>query len=68
MDRERMKSSSFGLPIKKKFLINTKARAISAIAYAKKGARERTITPKERDIVLRKVHSRYPEINITPIR
>jgi hypothetical protein len=66
--RERIKSENFGLPRKKKFPINTKQRAISAVAYAKKGARERTITAQERDIVLRKVHSKYPEINIAPIR
>ncbi len=66
--RERIKSENFGLPRKKKFPINTKRRAISAIAYSKKLARERKITAQERDIVLRKVKSRYPEINITPIR
>jgi hypothetical protein len=63
--RARIKSENFGLPRKKKFPINTRKRAISAVAYAKKGARERTITAKERDIVLRKVHQRYPDINIS---
>lgn len=63
--RERIKSSNFGLPRKKKFPINTKRRAISAIAYSKKLARERKITPSERDIVLRKVHKKYPDINIS---
>lgn len=66
--RERMKSSTFGLPRKKKFPLNTKKRAISAVAYSKKLARLRKITPQERDIVLRKVHQRYPDINISPIR
>lgn len=64
--RERIKSENFGLPRKKKFPINTKRRAISAIAYSKKLARLRKITPQERDIVLRKVKARYPEINIRP--
>lgn len=63
--RRRMKSSTFGLPRKRKFPLNTKKRAISAIAYAIKGAREGTITPQERDIVLRKVKQRYPDINIS---
>lgn len=58
----------YALPRKKKFPIDTKRRAISAVAYAKKGAREGTITPQERDIILRKVKARYPSINITPIR
>ena len=62
--RKRMKSTTFGLPRKRKFPLNTKGRAISAVAYSKKGAREGTITAKERDIVLRKVHKRYPSINI----
>ncbi len=66
--RERIASKNFGLPRKKKFPINTKRRAISAVAYSKKLARERKITPQERDIVLRKVKARYPEINISPIR
>ncbi len=67
-ERKRMKSASFGLPRKRKFLLNTKGRAISAIAYSKKLAKEHKITAKERDIVLRKVHKRYPSINITPVR
>lgn len=58
----------YALPRKKKFPIKNKRQAISAIAYSKKGAKEGTITPKERDIVLRKVHSKYPSINITPIK
>jgi hypothetical protein len=58
----------YGLPRKKKFPLNTKQRAISAIAYAVKGARDKTITVAERDIVLRKVHSKFPSINITPIK
>lgn len=63
--RRRMKSSTFGLPRKRKFPLNTKRRAISAVAYSKKLARERNITVKERDIVLRKVKQRYPDINIS---
>ena len=66
--RRKMKSTTFGLPRKKKFPLNTKRRAISALAYAKKGAREGTITSRERDIVLRKAHQKYPDINITPVR
>ncbi len=66
--RERIKPENFGLPRQRKFPINTKRRAVSAIAYSKKLARERKITAKERDIVLRKVHKKYPEIQITPIR
>jgi hypothetical protein len=58
----------YALPRKKKFPLRNKRQAISAVAYAKKGAKERTITTKERDIVLRKVHAKYPSINITPIR
>ena len=58
----------YGLPRKKKFPLNTKRRAISAIAYANKGARDKTITAVERSIILRKVHRRYPEINISPIK
>lgn len=58
----------YALPRKKKFPIDTKGRAISAVAYAKKGAREGTITVQERDIVLRKVHDKFPSINITPVR
>ena len=64
--RKRMKSSSFGLPREEKYPINTKKRAISAVAYAKKNARNRDITPQERDRILRKVHERYPGINIKP--
>jgi len=60
--------SKYALPRKKKFPIDTKQRAISAVAYSKKGAREGTITTQERDIVLRKVHEKYPSINITPVR
>jgi hypothetical protein len=63
--RRKMKSTTFGLPRKRKFPLNTKRRAISAIAYSNKLAKERKITAKERDIVLRKVHERYPGINIT---
>jgi hypothetical protein len=59
---------TYALPRKKKFPLRNKQQAISAVAYAKKGAKERTITPQERDIVLRKVHAKYPSINITPIR
>lgn len=66
--RRKMKSSTFGLPRKKKFPLNTKKRAISAVAYSKKLAKQRKITASERDIVLRKVHQRYPDINITPVR
>lgn len=66
--RRKMKSTTFGLPRERKFPLNTKRRAVSAVAYAKKLARERKITAQERDIVLRKVHSRYPKINIAPIR
>ncbi len=62
--RKRMKSTSFGLPRKRKFPLNTKRRAVSAIAYATKGAREGTITRQERDIVIRKVKSKYPDINV----
>ena len=61
-----MKSSSFGLPREEKYVINTKPRAISAVAYAKKNARNRIITAKERDRILRKVHKRYPDIKIAP--
>lgn len=57
----------YGLPRKKKFPLNTRRRAISAIAYAKKGAKDKTITVAERDIVLRKVHKKFPDINISPI-
>ncbi len=66
--RRRMKSTAFGLPRKKKFPLNTKKRAISAVAYSKKLARERKITAKERDIILGKVHKKYPDIKITPLR
>ncbi len=66
--RERMKSSTFGLPRKRLFPLNTKRRAISAVAYAKKLAQLQKITARERDIVLRKVHERYPGINIIPVR
>lgn len=66
--RRRISPSNFGLPKKKKFPLNTKKRAISAIAYAKKGARKGTITPQERDIVLRKVHAKYPTIQIEKTR
>ncbi len=66
--RRKMKSSTFGLPLKKKFPLNTKRRAISAIAYSKKLAKQRKITAQERDIVLRKVHKRYPSIKITPAK
>jgi hypothetical protein len=65
--RKRMKSSSFGLSKKRKFPLTNKRQAISAIAYSVKLARERKITPQERDIVLRKVHNRYPSIHITSI-
>jgi len=58
----------YALPRKKKFPINTRERAISAIAYSKKGVKDKTLTVKERNIVLRKVHSKYPDINITPVR
>ncbi len=63
--RQHIKSSNFGLPLKKKFPINTKRRAVSAVAYATKGARAGTITRKERDIVIRKVKSKYPDLNIS---
>lgn len=66
--RRRMKSEAFGLPKKRKFPINTKGRAISAIAYSKKLVKTGDLTAKERDIVLRKVHQRYPKIKIAPIR
>jgi hypothetical protein len=66
--RKRMKSSSFGLPKKKKFPLTNKRQAVSAIAYAVKGARAGTITPQERDIVLRKAKQKFPSISITPIR
>jgi len=68
MARERMESSSFGLPRQRKFPLTSKRQAVSAVAYSKKLARERKITPQERDIVLRKVHAKFPSINITPIR
>jgi hypothetical protein len=58
----------YGLPREKKFPLNTKKCAISAIAYSKKLARTRDITPKQRNIILRKVHKLYPDINITPIK
>lgn len=66
--RRKMKSSTFGLPHKRKFPLNTKRRAVSAVAYSKKLAKQGKITTKERDIVLRKVHQRYPEIKISPVR
>jgi hypothetical protein len=66
--RKRMKTSSFGLPKKRKFLLTNKRQGISAVAYSKKLAKERKITPQERDIVLRKVHEKFPSINITPVR
>ena len=58
----------YALPRKKKFPIDTKARAISAVAYSKKGVQQGTLTVKERDIVLRKVRAKYPSINISPVR
>jgi nucleoside-triphosphatase THEP1 len=66
--RKRMASSSFGLPRVDKYVINTKSRAISAVAYAKKNARNGKISPTERDLILKKVHERYPSINITSTR
>lgn len=66
--RRRMKPSTFGLPRKRKFPLNTKRRAISAVAYSKKLVKTGDITAKERDIVLRKVHQKYPDINISPVR
>lgn len=66
--RERMSPSSFGLPRKRKFVINTYRRAVAAVAYAKKLARTRDITPAERDQVLRRVHRRWPSIDIAPTR
>lgn len=58
----------YGLPREKKYPLNTRKRAISAVAYAKKNARNRNITASERDRILRKVHRLYPDINITPVR
>lgn len=66
--RKRMNSSSFGLPRQRKFPLTSKRQAVSAVAYAKKLARERKITPQERDIVLRKVHAKFPEIDIESTR
>ena len=66
--RRKMKPSTFGLPRKKKFPLNTKRHAVSAVAYSKKLAKQGKITARERDIVLRKVHQKWPEINITPVR
>jgi hypothetical protein len=63
--RKRMKSSSFALPKKRKFPLTDKRHAISAIAYSKKLAKERKLSAKERDIVLRKVHAKFPSINIS---
>jgi len=63
--REHIKSSNFALPRKKKFPINTKKRAISAIAYAVKGLRQGTITRQEYDIIMRKIHTKYKLIKIT---
>lgn len=57
--------SKYALPRKKKFPITNKKQAISAVAYSKKGAKEGWLTPQERDTVLRKVHAKYPSINIT---
>ena len=58
----------YGLPREKKYPLNTRKRAISAIAYAKKNARNGELTPAKRDTILRKVHRLYPDINITPVR
>lgn len=58
----------YGLPREKKYPINTRKRAISAVAYAKKNARNGIIKPSQRDSILRKVHRKYPDINISPTR
>ena len=63
--REHIKSSNFALPRKKKFPINTKKRAISAVAYADKGLQNGILTRQEHDIVIRKVHLKYKDIKIT---
>ena len=64
--RRKMASSSFGLPREKKYIINTKKRAVSAVAYAKKNVKHHKITAAERDRILRKVHARWPDIQIAP--
>lgn len=66
--RRKMKSTSFGLPKEEKYPINTKRRAISAVSYAKINARNGKLTPSERDRILRKVHKRYPDIQIEATR
>jgi hypothetical protein len=60
-----MKSSSFALPRKKLYPLKTKKQAISAIAYSKKYARTGKLSRKERDIVLRKAHKKFPSIKIS---
>ncbi len=63
--RKRMKSSTFALPRKRKFPLTNKWQGVSAVAYAKKLAKERKLSVKERDIVLRKVHKKFPSIKIS---
>lgn len=59
---------TYALPREKKFPINSKRQAISAVAYAKKLAKEGKLSKSKRDKILRKVRKEYPSINITPVK
>jgi alpha-ketoglutarate-dependent taurine dioxygenase len=52
-----------------RFPIESKKQAISAVAYAKKLAKPEyhKLSAKERDIVLKHVHAKYPSIHIEPV-
>lgn len=58
--RKKMKPSSFGLPGKRKYPLDTKARARNALARVSQHG-----TPAEKAQVRRKVASKYPSIKVS---
>jgi hypothetical protein len=58
--RKRMKSSSFALPGKRKYLIHDKAHARNALARVAQHG-----TPAERKQVKRAVARKYPSISVS---
>lgn len=58
--RKRMKASSFALPSKRAYPIDTKARAISALSRVAQHG-----NPTEKAKVRAAVHRKYPSIQIS---
>jgi hypothetical protein len=61
--RKKLKSSTFGLPGKRKYPLDTKGRAKNALSRVSQHG-----TPTEKAAVRRKVKKKYPNIKVSGLK